>query len=118
MEAVCDDPQVRGCERQLRIGISGKVVFAMVTVVISIMLLVGYYSFHQSKNLLLSQFEKELRLESKNIVMEITSIFVQEGEVVRQLSSNPIIKEFLALNVSRKRISAHESYEWIPSYAY
>ncbi|MEK5040668.1 bifunctional diguanylate cyclase/phosphodiesterase [Sporosarcina sp. FSL K6-3457] len=94
-------------------GINGKVVIAMLVVVLSTMLTIAFYSHSMTKDILIDQVERELAFKNENIKNTITSTFQRKGEVVRQLASIPVIESFMSANEKREDVRANKDYEWI-----
>lgn len=97
----------------VKIGISGKVVTAMLIVVLSTMLTIAFYSHSMTKDILIDQVERELAIKNDNVKNAVSSVFEQKGEAVRQLSSIPVIESFMKANEKRENVRSNKDYEWI-----
>lgn len=97
----------------LKIGITGKVVASMFLVVLSIMLLIASYTYNESEKLMRNQIERELSSEMENVENEVTSLFKQKGEIIRQLSIIPVVKQIAEDNESRELIRSSQHYDWL-----
>lgn len=83
----------------------------MFFVVLSIMLIIATFTYNQSEKLMRHQIERELSAEIEIVGNEITSFFEQKGEIVRQLSIIPIMKNLAEDNETRDSIQSNPNYE-------
>ncbi|WP_313891338.1 EAL domain-containing protein [Psychrobacillus sp.] len=98
---------------KFKIGINGKVVISMFLVVLSTMLMIAFYSYSMTKNILIEQAERELSVKNENVKTTVSSTFKQKGEIVHQLASIPVIESFMLANEKRENVRANEDYDWI-----
>ncbi|WP_313891337.1 EAL domain-containing protein [Psychrobacillus sp.] len=99
--------------QKMKIGINGKVVVAMFLVVLTIMLMIAFYSHSLTKNILLDQVEQKLTLKNEKVRNAVASVFEQKGEIIRQFSSIPVIQSFMSKNVTRENVHSDKDYEWV-----
>ncbi len=97
----------------MKLGINGKVVIAMFVVVLSTMLMIAFYSYSMTKDILIDQVERELSLKNENVKNTVSSVFEKKGEVVRQLASIPVIESFMSANEKREDVRLNKDYDWI-----
>ncbi|WP_203248316.1 bifunctional diguanylate cyclase/phosphodiesterase [Sporosarcina beigongshangi] len=97
----------------MKLGINGKVVIAMLVVVLSTMLTIAFYSHSMTKAILIDQVERELAIKNDNVKDAVSSVFEQKGEIVHQLASIPVIESFMSTNEKRENVRSNKDYDWI-----
>lgn len=97
----------------MKLGIGRKVVIAMLVVVLSMMLTIAFYSHSMTKDILIDQVERELAAKNDNVRNTVSSVFEKKGEIVRQLSSIPVIESFMSADEKRENVRSNKDYKWV-----
>ncbi|HIW34905.1 MAG TPA: EAL domain-containing protein [Candidatus Paenibacillus intestinavium] len=97
----------------MKLGIGIKVVLSMLVVVLSAMLTIAFYSHSMTKDILIDQVERKLALNNDNVKNAVSSVFENKGDIVRQMSSIPVVKSFMSANEKRESVRFNKDYEWI-----
>ncbi|MFC4766447.1 methyl-accepting chemotaxis protein [Effusibacillus consociatus] len=97
----------------IRDSIAKKLSLAMLILITIVFSLTGYVNYAQTKNLLLQNTEENLSVKSKAISDELNAFFSEKGMLVRQMSTNPMIVNYLKTASSRDEAVTNPYYNGV-----